>query len=66
MVIFVNNRPNKILLFDAKAIQNSKNNLIFMITLRMENNGGPDRLISVSSPLAKNAYITNSIGGVLL
>ena len=63
VIVFVINTPNKILLFDAKAIQTSKNNLMFMVTLRMENSGGPDRLISVSSPLAKNAYIINSIAG---
>ena len=63
VIIFVINTPNKILLFDAKAIQTSKNNLMFMVTLRMENSGGPDRLISVYSPLAKSAYIMNSIAG---
>ena len=63
VVFFVINTPNKILLFDAKAIQSSKNKLMFLVTLRMENSGGPDRLISVSSPLAKSAYIMNSIAG---
>ena len=62
-VIFVNSRPNKILLFDAQAIQASKNNLIFLVTLRMENDGGLDKSISLSSPLAKSAYIMNSREG---
>jgi len=66
VIIFVINTPNKILLFDAKAIQTSKNNLMFMVTLRMENSGGSDRLISVSSPLAKSTYIMNSITGSLV
>ena len=66
VIIFVINTPNKILLFDAKAVQTSKNNLMFMVTLRMENSGGPDRLISVSSPLAKSTYIMNSITGSLV
>lgn len=63
LILFVNNKPDTISLTNAKAIQTSRNNLMFMVTLQIENSGDPDKLINVSSPLAQNASIMNLSGG---
>ena len=61
-LIFVNQQTNKISLLDASAVQSSDNPQMFMASLRMENSGGPDRLVSASSPSAQNVSIKNPNG----
>ncbi len=61
-VILVTKQTNNISLFEASAVQSSENSQMFMAGLRIENSGGPDRLISASSPSAQNISIMNPNG----
>jgi periplasmic copper chaperone A len=60
MAIFLTNQQtNSISLLGGSAVQSQQNNQMFMVSLKIENTGTPDRLISAASPSAHNVSIMN-------
>ena len=60
--LLINKQANNISLFAASAVQSSENDNQFMVSLRIENTGSPDRLIGAFSPSAKHVSIMNPNG----
>ncbi|MEJ6689067.1 MAG: copper chaperone PCu(A)C [Paracoccaceae bacterium] len=59
-ILLTNQQTNTISLLGGSAVQSPQNNQMFMVSLKIENTGAPDRLISAASPSAHNVSITNS------
>jgi periplasmic copper chaperone A len=59
-IFLTNQQTNSISLLGGSAVQSPQNNQMFMVSLKIENTGEPDRLISATSPSANNVSIMNS------
>jgi copper(I)-binding protein len=59
-IFLTNQQTNSISLLGGTAVQSSQNNQMFMVGLKIENTGTPDRLIGATSPSAHNVSILNS------
>ena len=59
-IFLTNQQANSISLLGGSAVQSPQNNQMFMVSLKIENTGKPDRLISAASPSAHNVSIMNS------
>ena len=58
-IFLTNQQINSISLLRGSAVQSQQNNQMFMVSLKIENTGTPDRLISAASPSAHNVSIMN-------
>ena len=59
-IFLTNQQTNSISLLEGSAVQSPENNQMFMVSLKIENTGKPDRLISAASPSAHHVSIMNS------
>ena len=58
-IFLTNQQTNSISLLEGSAVQSPQNNQMFMVSLKIENTGKPDRLISAASPSAHHISIMN-------